>query len=89
MSSEKQPTISEETKVRTTIRTLVAIAALIAAFVTAWTWVLSDVRAQGNSLQQHQTRLDTLEQRLSSDHDILIEIRQDVKALMADKRGAK
>jgi hypothetical protein len=81
MNQEKQPSLDESTPVFTNLRTIGVLIAGIAAGVSAWAWALSDVRAQATLLKNHGTRIEFLETRFSADHDLLLEIRGDVKAL--------
>lgn len=77
----KTPLWSPDSKVRTTTGTIILVISTVAAGVTAWNILRSDVAFQAQTLQQHEGRLSELEKRLSADHDILLEIRGDVKAL--------
>lgn len=70
-----------DSKVRTTVGTVVAILISVAAGVMAWASLRADVAAQHKDIVGHELRLSELETRLSRDHDILLEIRGDVKAL--------
>lgn len=85
MSSETTPPITVEQPIKTTIGTIIAIVTVAAAGVAAWTYVRADVAQHSRTLEVHERRLASVEDKIASDHDILIEIRSDLKALRREK----
>ena len=85
MSSETAPFITGQRTFKTTLGALGALIGLVCAGVLAWSSVKADVEGHGRQLDQHERRLKTVEERISSDHDILIEIRADLKALRRER----
>lgn len=77
--------ITPETRLRTTLGTLATTVAVVAAVVAAWTILRSDVQAHARALSAHEARIKTIEDKVSADHDILIEIRTDLKALRRER----
>ena len=71
--------LGDAAPVKTTWRTLIAMGAFLAAGFGSWVLLRADV-------QDHEKRLGSVESRLSSDHDILLEIRADLKALTREQR---
>jgi hypothetical protein len=71
--------LGEAAPIRTTWRTLIVLMAFLATGFGSWVLLRADV-------QDHEKRLGSVESRLSSDHDILLEIRADLKALTREQR---
>ena len=86
MSSETNaPLITSQRTIKTTLGAIGTLLALVSAGLLAWSSVKADVEGHGRQLDQHERRLKTVEERISSDHDILIEIRADLKALRRER----
>ena len=87
MNNEKQTqTIGSDTKFRTSLGSLIAVILAAASMVAAWTWLNADVRAHSKAITDHGERISTMEKRWENDHDILIEIRADLKALRRENK---
>lgn len=80
------PFFAPDSKIRTTIGTVVAITVAVGGASVAWTWVQADLQAHHRTISQHETRLAELEAKFERDHDVLLEIRGDIKSLMRDTR---
>ncbi len=81
MTSEKRPTIDGNLKLPTTLGTFGVLFCVTASGVAAWTWSQAEIRRHDQMLHHHTQRLDAVEKKANDDHDILLEIRGDVKAL--------
>lgn len=81
MSDEtRSPLFSEDTKLpRMPLKFAAAIVATVAAGAIAWALTTTRVADQGR-------RLDIVETQRAADHDILLEIRSDLKALSRERR---
>lgn len=75
------PFIHSDRPVKTTLGTILALLAVVAAGVAAWTLVKAEVASQASVLAAHEVRIKSIEDKIAADHDILIEIRADLKAL--------
>ncbi len=82
MSSDKTTApfrLSDDAPVRTTWRHLIVIGGLLATGFGSWVLLRADVADQGK-------RLVAVEARSATDHDIILEIRADMKALLREQR---
>lgn len=77
------PFVTRDTRVRTTYGTILTIVAAAIAGATGWTLLKTEVEANARTLEAHDARLRTVERKLEADHDLLLEIRGDLKALRA------
>lgn len=82
--SEPVPPWTPDSRIRTTVGTVGLLIGLIATGVFAWATLRGDVEDHSRSLKAHEQRLGTIETRAREDHDILVEIRADQKALMRE-----
>jgi hypothetical protein len=73
-----------DSRLRTTVGTIGLLIALTATAVAAWMNTRAAVGDHTRTLEQHETRIITIETRAREDHDILVEIRADQKALMRE-----
>lgn len=81
MSDESRtPYLSEETRVKVPLKFAAAIVATVAAGAIAWALTTTRVADQAR-------RLDVVELKQSTDHDILLEIRSDLKSLSREMRA--
>lgn len=85
MTPTNAPFIASDRPVRTTWGTIISLLAIVAAGVAAWTLVKAEVASQASTLAVHETRIKSIEEKITADHDILIEIRSDLKALRRDR----
>lgn len=81
MNPTNAPFIHSDRPVKTTWGTITALLAIVAAGVAAWTLVKAEVANQASTLAAHEVRIKSIEDKIAADHDILIEIRSDLKAL--------
>jgi hypothetical protein len=73
--------IDSEAPIRTTWGVIVSIGVAIAAGATAFAVLKADEQASKATLLDHDTRIRAIERKVDADHDLLLEIRGDVKAL--------
>lgn len=73
--------IDSEAPVRTTWGVIISIGVAIAAGATAFVALQAEEQASKATLQDHDTRIRAIERKVEADHDLLLEIRGDVKAL--------
>ncbi len=88
MSNERTTvpfSLGENAPVRTTWRTLAVIGGLLATGFASWILLRAQVQAHGERLDEQTHRIDVVESRLATDHDILLEIRADVKAFTRER----
>ena len=85
MSSETAPFITGQRTFKTTLGALGALIGLVCAGVLAWASLRGDVDNQARTVERHEYEIKVVKQRLDSDHDILIEIRSDLKALRREQ----
>lgn len=74
--------LGDTAPVRTNWRTLCIVGAFLASVFGSWIMIRADVADQGK-------RLSTVEARSATDHDILLEIRADLKALSREQRDRR
>jgi hypothetical protein len=80
MSSETSaPYVGDDAKVRVPLRTFGWLAAVVAAGAIAWATTKAEVA-------DHTERIKAIEVRAALDHDILLEIRSDVKAFNRERK---
>lgn len=77
------PFVTRDTRIRTSIGTIVTIVACAVIAATGWAVMKGDVEAHARQLEAHDARLRAVERKLEADHDLLLEIRGDLKALRA------
>lgn len=70
--------LGENAPIRTTWRALLVVIAFLATGFGSWVLLRYEV-------QDHEKRLGVVETRVGNDHDILLEIRADLKALARDR----
>ncbi len=90
MSSDRTTapfSLGENAPVRTTWRTLLALAALAATAFGSWLMVRAQVEGHEVRLNTTDKRIEAVEARFANDHDILLEIRADLKALTRERRA--
>lgn len=80
------PFVTRDTRVRTTYGTIIAIVAAAIAGATGWTLLKTEVESNARSLEAHDARLRTVERKIEADHDLLLEIRGDLKAIRAKQQ---
>lgn len=85
MTPTNAPFVHADRPVKTTWGTLVALLAIFAAGVAAWTLVRAEVSSHASTLVAHEARIKAVEDKIAADHDILIEIRADLKALRRER----
>lgn len=78
------PPWGADSRIRTTLGAIGLVIALTASAVAAWVSTRGTVSDHTRTLDQHEARLGTIEQRAREDHDILVEIRSDQKAMMRE-----
>ncbi len=69
--------VSEDTKLKLPLRVQFVLLAFVAAGAAAWALTRRDV-------SDHADRLASVETKQASDHDVLVEIRADVKRLLRE-----
>lgn len=77
--------LSKQSRLTMPLAFVLGLIAVTAAGAMAWTSTRSQV-------ENHDRRINLIEAKVATDHDILVEIRADLKNLVRDKRreeGAK
>jgi len=86
MSSDTNaPLITGQRTIKTTLGALGVLLGLLATGLLAWSDLKDNVATGARNHEQHERRIRTLEDRAAVDHDILIEIRSDLKALRREQ----
>jgi hypothetical protein len=81
MKTQPDTIINSDTPVRLTWSVIVSIGFAIAAAATAFAVLKADDQATKATLSEHDARIRAIERKVEADHDLLLEIRGDVKAL--------
>jgi hypothetical protein len=77
---------TRDSRIKTTLGTLISILVAVSAAAAAWTITRNDLQTQARTIQHHEQRLQSVETKAAVDHDILVEIRSDLKALMRERK---
>jgi type VI protein secretion system component VasK len=80
------PFVTRDTRVRTTYGTIFTIVGFAVAAAIAWTLLKSEVESNTRTIEAHDARLRAVERKIEADHDLLLEIRGDLKAIRAKQQ---
>jgi len=81
MNTQPEPLINSDAPVKLTWSVIVSIGVAIAGAATAFAVLKADDQATKAALVEHDSRIRAIERKVEADHDLLLEIRGDVKAL--------
>ena len=81
-------TVPDDRTVKMPLRTLVIVIGFIAAGCASWVLLRYQVEQQGEAIAAHSKALEVLGNKLDADHDLLIGISADLKALTREQANA-